>query len=138
MYNYSWNECQLSVNFVEIDGMADGSGFVKMARRADSFRDKMTGDGKMVVSANTDRSGEITINLEQTSASNKYIAGLLAASEMGVFVPVTVQFADSITGDVGAGSLGYIKKPAEMVRSIDAENQEWVIVVERLDLLFLS
>ncbi len=137
MYNYDWNECQLSINFIKIDGFADGSGFVKMARRADSFTDKMTGDGKMIVSANTDRSGEITINLAQTSESNKYIAGLLAASEMGVFVPVTVQFADSLNGDVGAGSLGYIKKPADMERSVESENQEWVIVVEKLDLLFL-
>ncbi len=136
MFNYDWDSCTLVVNGVEIDAFDSGDDVVQMTRRTDSFADIMGANGDMMVSKQTDKSGTITFRLLQGSESNTYMSSLCAINENGVFVPTTVQFADTLTGDLGSGTAGYITRPADMSRGVNANSQTWVIVVERLDLLF--
>jgi hypothetical protein len=137
MKTYSFLNTVFLVNGVEITGFADGDDVINMERRTDSATDKIGADGNMMVSLSADFSGEVTIKLQQTSSSNKYLTKLLNVQEgRGVaFKPVKLFFQDTYRRDIGSGSLGYIKKPAAMTRGQNGQTAEWSFVVERLDLL---
>ena len=134
---YSFQNTVMLVNGVEITGWADGDDVIKIARRSDSASDKIGANGDMMVSISADKSGEFTFKLQQTSSSNKFLAGLVALQEGGAktFVPVTCLFQDTYRQDLATGTVGYLKKPADLSRGDKAGDQEWTIVVERLDML---
>lgn len=134
---YSFGNTVMLVNGVEITGWADGDDVINIARRSDSASDKIGANGDMMVSISSDKSGEFAFKLQQTSSSNKYLAGLMALQEGGAktFVPVNVLFQDTFRNDLATGTIGYIKKPADLQRGAAAGTQEWTVVVERLDLL---
>lgn len=92
----------------------------------------------MTVSLSTDRSGTVGFRLLSTSNSNAFLSGLISAQENGAFVPVFVQMKDNRNTDLGSGTQGYIQRPASMTRGKSVQSQEWVIVVERLDMLHLG
>lgn len=134
---YSFQNTVMLVNGVEITGWADGDDVIKIARRADSASDKMGANGDMMVSISADKSGEFTFKLQQTSSSNKYLMSLCALQEGGAktFVPVNCLFQDTYRQDLATGTVGYLKKPADLSRGDKAGTQEWTVVVERLDML---
>jgi hypothetical protein len=134
---YSFNNTVMLVNGVEITGWAEGDDVIDISRRADSASDKVGADGTMMVSISADKSGEFKFKLQQTSGSNKFLMSLCALQEGGAktFVPVNVLFQDTYRNDMATGTVGYIKKPTDVQRGAQAGNQEWTVVVERLDLL---
>lgn len=135
MKNYSFLDTVVLVNGVELSGWAEGDDVITMDRLGDSAAHVIGADGVMTVSLSADRSGSATFSLMQTSDSNAYLSGLINAQENDVFVPIFFQFKDTRGGDIGSGTQGYITKPAGMTRGVNAGAQEWVVVVERLDLL---
>lgn len=138
MKRYSFQDVVLLINGVEITGWAEGDDVIQAKRRNDSISDSMGAGGEMMVSVSADKSGEFTFKLQQTSSSNKYLSGMLNLQEAGgsVFVPVTVLLKDSYRQDIATGTVGYLKKPADMVRGAKGNTQEWVVVTERMDLVF--
>lgn len=135
MKEYSFLDVLLLVNGVEIGGFDEGDDVISLERLNDSATHKIGTDGEMTVSISADRSGSVTFRLLQSSDSNFYLSGLINAQENGAFVPIFVQFKDTRGLDLGSGTQGYITKPASMIRGTNANSQEWMIVVERLDLL---
>lgn len=138
MKDYSFLNVIMLVNGVEIAGYDEGDDAIAMERLGDSASHMVGVDGEMTVSVSADRTGKFTFRLAQTSTSNAYLSGLISAQENGVFIPVFAQFKDTRGGDLGSGTQGYIPKPANMVRGATANSQEWMIVVERLDLLHVG
>lgn len=138
MKEYSFLDTLLLINGIEISGFDEGDDVITLERLNDSASHKIGTDGEMTVSISADRSGTVTFNLMQSSDSNKYLSGLVTGMENGAFIPIFVQFKDTRGGDLGSGTQGYIQKPASMSRGQNANAQEWVIVVERLDLLHLG
>lgn len=138
MKEYSFLDTLLLVNGVEISGFDEGDDTISLERINDSAAHKIGTDGEMTVSISADRSGTVTFRLMQTSDSNGYLSALINAQENGAFVPIFVQFKDTRGNDFGSGTQGYIRRPANMVRGTNAGSQEWVIVVERLDMLHLG
>lgn len=138
MKRYSFQDGVLLVNGVEITGWAEGDDVIQVKRRTDSISDKVGAGGEMMISISADKSGEITFKLQQTSSSNKYLMGLLALAEAGnqTFIPINALWQDNYRRDVATGTVGYIKRPADVTRGAQANNQEWTIVTERLDLIF--
>lgn len=138
MRAYSFQNTVVVVNGVEITGWADGDDVIGIKRRVDSASDKVGTGGDMMVSISADKSGEITFKLQQVSSSNKYLNGLLQLQEAAGarFTPVTVLFQDTYRQDMATGTLGYLKKPADLQRGAQGSTQEWTIVVERLDLIY--
>jgi hypothetical protein len=137
MRPYSFLNTVMLVNGVEITGWADGDDVINISRRTDSASDKVGADGRMMVSISADRSGEFSFKLQMTSSSNKFLSGLVALQEAGAakFLPVTVLFQDTFRKDLATGTIGYLKKAADLTRGQQAGNTEWTIVVERLDML---
>lgn len=139
MKEYSFLDTIMLVNGVEIGGFGElADDVIKLARRNDSASDVIGTDGEMTVSMSANLSGTVTFRLLQSSTSNTYMSGLVVAQENGSFTPIFVQFKDTRGGDLGSGTSGYITKPADMNRGEKPTDQEWVIVVERLDLLHLG
>lgn len=137
MRRYSFLDTIFSVNGVEATGWAEGDDVIKMVRRVDAASDKVGAAGEMMVSLSADKSGEITIKLQQTSSFRAFLLDLLGRQEAGnmTFEPVFVRFQDVYRQDIGVGSAGYIKKQADFQRGANGNDEEWVFVVERLDLL---
>lgn len=138
MKEYSFIDTLLLVNGVEVSGFDEGDDVIALERLNDSAAHKIGTDGEMTVSISADRSGTVTFRLMQSSDSNAYLSGLINAQENGVFVPIFVQFKDTRGNDLGSGTQGYINRPASMTRGTNANAQEWMITVERLDLLHLG
>lgn len=138
MKQYSFLDTILLVNGVEMSGFDEGDDVIQLARANDSASDIIGTDGEMTVSISADRSGTVTFRLMQSSTSNAYLSGLVAAQENGAFVPIFVQFKDTRGGDLGSGTQGYIPRPADMTRGTNAGNQEWTVKTERLDLLHIG
>jgi hypothetical protein len=134
---YSFQNTVMLINGVEITGWAEGDDAIKIARLNDSASHKIGAGGDMVVSISADKSGTFTFKLQQTSSANKYLMGLCALQEGGAktFVPVNCLFQDSYRNDLATGTIGYIKRPPELARGTQANDQEWTVVVERLDML---
>jgi len=135
---YSFLDTILLVNGIAISGFDEGDDVITLERSVDTGAHKVGTDGEMTLSLTADRSGSITFRLMQSSDSNTYLSGLVLAAENGAFVPIFVQFKDTRGGDIGSGTQGYILRPATMVRGTNANAQEWSIVVERLDMLYLG
>jgi hypothetical protein len=138
MKKYSFLDTILLISGVAIEGFDEGDDVISLERLDDSATHKIGSDGAMSVAISADRSGTVTFRLMQTSSSNIFLSGLVTAQENGVFVPAFVLFRDTKGNDFGSGTQGYIKKPANMTRGKGLNSQEWVIVVERLDMLHLG
>jgi len=136
MKNYSFLNTVLLVNGVEITGWAEGDDLITFSRRNDSMTDVVGASGEMAVSNMGDRSGELVFTLLQTSTSNTYMGGLLAAQENGLFVPTFVLLKDTLGGEIVSGSQGYIKKPADFTLGAGINTREWTIVLERGDVTY--
>lgn len=135
MKEYSFLDTLLLVNGVEVDGFDEGDDVITLERLNDSASHKIGTDGEMTVSISADRSGTCTFRLMQSSDSNTYLSGLITAQENGTFIPIFLQFKDTRGLDLGSGTQGYINRPATMTRGTNANSQEWIITVERLDML---
>ena len=137
MKRYSFQDTVVVINGVEIVGWADGDDVIQVKRRVDTISDKVGAGGEMMVSISADKSGEFTFKLQQTSSSNKYLNQLCQLQEAAgaTFLPVNILFQDTYRQDLATGTVGYIKKPADLSRGAMANNQEWTVVVERLDLV---
>ncbi len=138
MKEYSFLDTLLLVNGIAITGFDEGDDVITLDRINDSADHKIGTDGEMTVSISADRSGLVSFRLMQTSDSNAYLSGLINGQENGAFIPIFTQFKDTRGNDLGSGTQGYIKRPAAMVRGTNANMAEWIISVERLDLLHLG
>ena len=134
---YSFLNTVLLINGVEITGHAEGDDVIDVSRRNDAASDQIGAGGNMMVSLSADKSGAVKFKLQQTSSSNSYLSKLAALQDGGVdtFVAVNIKFQDTYRQDSAEGTVGYIKKHADIKRGAKGGDQEWEIIVERLDML---
>ncbi len=138
MKTYSFLDLTLLINGVSITGFDEGDDVIILDRTVNSANHKIGTDGEMSTSISADRSGSVVFKLMQTSSSNLYLSGLIGIQETGNGATVSVMFKDTRGRDLGVGTQGYIPKPAKMTRGTNVNNQEWMIVVENLELLFVG
>jgi hypothetical protein len=93
-----------------------------------------------MVALSADRSGEVTIKLQQASSSNSYLQSLVDQQEAGAdtFVPVSVLFQDTYRNDLAEASNGYTKKTSDLKRGAGLNANEWTFVLEDLSFAFGS
>lgn len=116
----------------EITNWSDDDDCFMFKRRQPSATDKMGCDGLMAVFVSSDKSGEFTLKVFQTSPTNKYLNAGLALLEAGAktFVPISIQFVDTNREDAIVGLFGYVQKVPDIARGKESKVQEWVIIVE--------
>lgn len=125
---YSPGAIVITVGGVAMGGFADGT-FVSISRDEQSFT-KVTGaDGTVSRSKSNNRSGAVTLTLQQTSPSNEVLSSLLAQDELdgtsGV-VPVLIKDTSGETRFFsGTGWVRGLPDNIEFAKEIS--NREWVI-----------
>ena len=134
---YSFANTVMIINGVEITGFSEGDDVIDITRNGDSASHKVGADGHMVVSLSADKSGAYKFKLQSTSSSNRYLSMLAAQQDGGTatFVPLHVKFQDLHRQDLADGSVGYLKKHADIKTGKEAGEREWEVIVESLDML---
>lgn len=123
---YSPKKVAITVAGVIITGYADGS-FVSVERASDTFTKVVGADGEVGRVHSADRSGAITLTLQQTSESNDVLSALQIADELtltGKF-PVTVK--DNNGTSLYIAGEAWIVKPVDAEYSGDMSTREWRI-----------
>lgn len=133
MQQYSFQNITLTINGVTIEGYDEGDDVITIRRINDNASHILSADGIMTVSFSPDRSGEIIFRLNQASDANKYLTSYVNLQETtGELVPLNVAFTDLTNHDLFEATEGYMPKPADVVRGLNTNSQEWRIVVENL------
>lgn len=135
MQTYSFATSSLSINNVEVTGYDEGDDVITMRRLNDNSSHIISADGVMTVSFSPDRSGEIIFRVNQASDINALLCELVTNQEQNVLVPIAVDFKDFQNDDNVLSTTGYIPRPADMVRGLNTQSQEWRIVVENLTMI---
>ena len=112
---------------IPLTGFPDGT-FVSYTRDEDTYNKQIGADGVVSRSKTNNRSGVLTLTLQQTSQGNDVLTGFFNLDELsnsGVFVIV---IKDVLGTTILQGS-AWIKKPADIVYSKEIEGREWTIDV---------
>lgn len=131
--NYDPKKVNVIVGGAPIVGFAPDS-MIKAARRSDknTLIIGCKGDGDFCESA--DDSGEATISLKHTSASNSYLSALYYSKEEFPFAVVDLNAGG---GDLGAaGSRCKFKSYPDFERAKEIGTVEWVLLVENIKQAF--
>jgi len=129
---YDPSQVIITVAGTPMSGFADGT-FISAMRSEDAFTKSSGADGVTSRAKSSDRSGEITLTLAQTSPSNDVLSGIALADELtntGV-VPIIIKDASGRT-NLFSGN-GWIRKTPESVFSKEIENREWIFDIADMD-----
>ena len=129
---YDPAQFQLIVNGNIISGFADGT-FISFTRSADSFSKTVGSDGEVTRTRMNDKSAELTITLQQASASNDILSDLYLLDELSGNGIVPVLMKDGSGNTIIGAAEAWIRKPADATFSNEAENREWVIDMAAAD-----
>lgn len=135
MQQYSFEKNILLINGLAVSGYDEGDDVITVRRLNDNSAHILSADGIMTVSFHPDRSGEIIFRLNQASDFNGFMSSLVLAQEQNTLIPLTVQMTDLNNDDLLSATTGYIPRPADVVRGLNSQAQEWRIVVEKLVML---
>lgn len=122
----------LTFGGIPIGGYADGT-FITAVRSSDSFVKSTGAQGETTRAKSNDRSGEITVTLQQSSPSNDVFSGFAQLDEnsnTGIR-PVMLKEINGTT-KVG-GAEAWVRKPSDVGRAKEVGNTEWIIDVANMD-----
>lgn len=129
---YDPKNVSVIVGLFPIGGFADGKA-IRVVRSTDTF-EMIHGIGGVISRAKTlDKSGEITLTLEQTSMSNDILSGLMIADDLANSGVVPVLIVDTSTKSVFVSAFAWIKKPAEVDYSKTLSQREWTLDAVDID-----
>lgn len=117
-----------------ISGYAEGT-FVNVARDADAFSKNVGSGGSVARAKSNNKSGSVTITLQQTSLSNDYLSGVAIADDIGGtgILPLIVKDLEGTT--LYESAHAWIRKVADGDFSNEIEGREWVIDCEVLEMV---
>lgn len=133
---YSSRDVNITWGGVPITGLAADS-FVEIAPSADETDEDVGSDGELATSINPDRTGSITIRLQQTSPSNLMLSGILADQRAGgrKFKRGNLTVTDP-SGSVMAFLKGaYIKTKPNIIlgNTQTGQTRDWVFFCEEVE-----
>lgn len=131
-HTYDAAQVILTINGVQISGYAADT-FISVEREEPSFTKVVGADGTTSRAKSNNRSGTMTITLNQTSASNDYLSALLAQDELtneGVF-PVIVK---DISGESRFFSAtGWVQGMPTVEYGKEISDREWLIDLANIE-----
>lgn len=122
---YDPGQVDVNVNGSDVSGYADGT-FVKVSRNADQVTLQVGADGESTAALSQNRSGRITMTLQQSSPLNDVFSALSDALEArtGGFVPVIVKDNNGTT--LASAKKAWIVKRPETGFAKEPETREWI------------
>ncbi len=122
---YDPKQVVVLIGGVPVGGFADGT-FLNVTRTADTFTKHVGADGNTSRTKSSDRSGEMTITLAQTSPSNDVLSGFALADELSNngIVPILIKDLSGRTALVSA--FGWIRKMPDVEFGKEVADRAWV------------
>lgn len=120
-----------------IEGFAEGE-MISVERNEDSANLSIGSKGEGTRAVTNNRSGRLTITLQQTSPSNAVLDAQRIAMELsggGIF---SFLGKDNLSGDTWEGTTAWVVKPPTMGFSNETSNREWIIETDKLLLSVLG
>lgn len=130
MRQYSIDKVELSWNGLDFkEGLAKGS-TIKEARASKSWTSKQTGMGKIVRIYNPDRSGSITITVDQESKLHQQLGVLALVDQTARNIVFPMTMTDNSTGEVFAYTNTFIESDPDEQRGTESATFDWVFLFE--------
>lgn len=120
-----------------MEGFAEGT-FISIERNEDSANLSVgaQGDGTRTISNN--RSGRITLTLQQTSPSNATLSAQHSAMELAGAGIATAILKDNGGNDLANAAKAWPVKPATMAYAAESSNREWILETDNLEMFVLG
>ena len=131
MKTYDPKQIVVVVGGKQITGYADGT-FVTVRRNADMWSLQMGADGEGARSKSNDKSGQIEIQLLQTSPDNAYLASLQTADELENAGLVPTMVKDNLGNSLHMAEQSYIKRGPDAEYGKETTARVWVIETDNL------
>lgn len=116
----------LSVGGANISGYADGT-FISIEREEQSFTKVVGADGNTSRAKSNNRSGSLTITLQQTSPSNEVLSGFLAQDESSADAVVPVLIKDNTGESRLFSATGWVQGLPTIEYAKEISTREWVL-----------
>jgi hypothetical protein len=137
VHTYDPRMVQVIVGVLPIIGFGPDT-LIKMTRSKDTFRKLVGCHGEVTRIMDKDTTGELTIDLMQTSESNISLSTLQYIDELGKFAVVPILVVDLSGGSFGLSMSGWIRKPPEMVFNKGLELRRWTFDLATVDVVQLG
>lgn len=128
---YSPKRVELIVNGTPMKGFADGT-FISVERSSDAFSTNVGADGEVSRTHSSDKTGKITLTLQQTSDSNDFLSALSILDEKTLLGQFAVLLKDTNGKTVAASPSAWIDKVANAEFAAEISDREWVISCSEL------
>lgn len=132
VFTYSAEAVEVIVGGFSMSGLADGT-FVSIERDEQAYN-KITGaDGTVSRSRTGNRSGTITLTLQQTSPSNDVLSGLMIADEATDAGVVPCLIKDTSGRTLHYVSAAWVQQMPTQEFGKEISEREWVLDCARID-----
>lgn len=133
LVSYSPKDVNVSFFGIAITGFAPDS-FIRCRRNADILNETVGSQGELSLTRIADKTGEVEIELMQTSESNLLLSGLMLGMEYsGAVIPVgEVIIQDPSGSALVIVSNAYIKKMPEVELGAEQTSRVWTFGCENL------
>lgn len=132
VYTYAADAVQIIVGGVPISGLADGT-FVNIERDEQAYTKTTGADGTTSRARTGNRSGSITLTLQQTSPSNDVLSGFLVADEAGDQGVVPVLVKDTSGRTLCYASAAWVQQMPSQDFAKEVNEREWTLDCARID-----
>lgn len=132
MRTYDPMDINVNVGGRIITGFAEGT-FVSAERLEDNFTEYVGAKGEVAFSESNNKTGEITITLENTSPSVSYLNDLANRKGAGAVIPVSIVDLNDSGRITVSGAEARIRKPANYEGGKEISEREFVIFVSELE-----
>lgn len=133
--SYSPKDVNVSFFGIAITGFAPDS-FIRCRRNSDILMETVGSQGELSLTRNADKTGEVEIELMQTSESNLLLSGLMLAMEYsegtGIIPVGEVIIQDPSGSALVLVSNAYIKKMPEIELGAEQTSRVWTFGCENL------
>lgn len=125
LYTYDPAKVIVNVAGANLEGYADGT-FINAERSSDTFTKSTGSDGRTTRVKQNDKSGTITITLQQSSPSNNILSSIMVLDEASNEGIVPIAIKDILGTTAIASGYCWVKKPPAVGFAKDAGNREWL------------
>lgn len=128
---YSPKRVELIVAGVPMKGFSDST-FITAERTSEAFATNVGADGEVSRTHSADKTGKITLTLQQTSDSNDFLSGLALSDEISLLGQFPVLLKDTNGRTLAESPCAWIEKIANSEFGSDLSDREWSISCSEL------
>ncbi len=125
---YSFEEVAVTVAGAEAYAFFEGDDAVMVEEGADIGSMVIGADGSSIFSQSANRSARITLKLQHTSPTHRYLTQLLARQRGGALNGVPLSVRDSRSNEGGATDAAFIQQAPSDQKGTNAGSRDWVLV----------